>query len=54
MNALVTGYYVHVHSINEVREQVFKYIPVIARPLVLQGVVHPAIWTPAYADTAVS
>jgi len=45
---------VHVHSINEVREQVFKYIPVIARPLVLQGVVHPTMWTPAYADTAVS
>jgi len=45
---------VHIHSIGEVREQVFKYIPVIARPLVLQGVAHPAIWTPAYADTAVS
>lgn len=39
---------------NEVREQVFKYIPVIARPLVLQGMMHPVTWTPAYADTTVS
>ncbi|XP_063239113.1 voltage-dependent calcium channel subunit alpha-2/delta-4 [Bacillus rossius redtenbacheri] len=46
------GYYVHIHHMTEVREQVLKYIDVIARPLVLQGVVHPVVWTHAYADTS--
>jgi len=53
-HGIVTGYYVHIHSMNEVREQVFKYIPVIARPLVLQGMMHPTVWTHPYADTTVS
>ncbi|XP_046751290.1 voltage-dependent calcium channel subunit alpha-2/delta-3 isoform X2 [Diprion similis] len=44
------GYYSHVHTLSEVREQVLKYINVIARPLVLQELNHPLSWTHAYAD----
>nr|CAD7430991.1 unnamed protein product [Timema monikensis] len=45
------GYYVHIHYMYEAKEQTLKYIDVIARPLVLQGTVHPISWTHAYADT---
>ncbi|KAJ6642974.1 Voltage-dependent calcium channel subunit alpha-2/delta-4, partial [Pseudolycoriella hygida] len=44
------GYYVHLSTLAEVREQVLSYIPVMARPLVLGGDDHPIIWTQAYAD----
>lgn len=48
------GYYVHLSTLAEVREQVLHYIPVMARPLVLGGEEHPIIWTQAYADVIVS
>ncbi|XP_072766737.1 voltage-dependent calcium channel subunit straightjacket isoform X2 [Anoplolepis gracilipes] len=44
------GYYVHLCTPAEVREEVLKYVPVMARPLVLGRTDHPAIWTPVYAD----
>ncbi|KAK2575606.1 hypothetical protein KPH14_011311 [Odynerus spinipes] len=44
------GYYVHLCTLAEVREEVLKYIPVMARPLVLGRSDHPTIWTPVYAD----
>ncbi|KAE8737167.1 hypothetical protein FOCC_FOCC017373, partial [Frankliniella occidentalis] len=44
------GYYVHLSTLAEVREQVLHYVPVMARPLVLGRVDHPIIWTPVYAD----
>ncbi|XP_029165893.1 voltage-dependent calcium channel subunit alpha-2/delta-3 isoform X2 [Nylanderia fulva] len=50
MACLNRGSHRLVHTQEEVREQVLKYIPVVARPLVLQGVVHPNVWTHTYAD----
>ncbi|CAL1679526.1 unnamed protein product [Lasius platythorax] len=44
------GYYVHLCTPAEVREEVLKYVPVMARPLVLGHTDHPTIWTPVYAD----
>ncbi|XP_012275894.1 voltage-dependent calcium channel subunit alpha-2/delta-3 isoform X2 [Orussus abietinus] len=44
------GYYVHLSTLAEVREQVLNYVPVMARPLVLGRTDHPTIWTPVYAD----
>ncbi|XP_031833881.1 voltage-dependent calcium channel subunit straightjacket isoform X2 [Nomia melanderi] len=44
------GYFVHLCTLAEVREQVLKYVPVMARPLVLGRSDHPTIWTPVYAD----
>ncbi|XP_060849849.1 voltage-dependent calcium channel subunit alpha-2/delta-3 isoform X2 [Rhopalosiphum padi] len=44
------GYFVHLSTVEEVREQVVHYLPVMARPLVLHQSHHPVIWTPLYAD----
>ncbi|XP_017890137.1 voltage-dependent calcium channel subunit alpha-2/delta-3 isoform X2 [Ceratina calcarata] len=44
------GYFVHLCTLAEVREEVLKYVPVMARPLVLGRNDHPTIWTPVYAD----
>ncbi|XP_044741328.1 voltage-dependent calcium channel subunit alpha-2/delta-3 isoform X3 [Chrysoperla carnea] len=44
------GYYVHLSTFAEVREQVLQYVPVMARPMVLSKSEHPVIWTPVYAD----
>ena len=52
-SCLNLGNYTQVQTQEEVREQVLKYIPVVARPLVLQSVVHPIVWTHAYADITV-
>lgn len=43
------GYYTHVINLSEVREQVQKYLPVMARPLVLAQQ-HVTSWTNAYGD----
>lgn len=52
-SCLNRGDYKHVQTLDEVREQVLKYISIVARPLVLQSVVHPIVWTHAYADITV-
>lgn len=48
------GYFTHVTTLAEVKEQVLKYIPVMARPLVLLRDTHPIRWTGVYADIEVS
>ncbi|XP_035206488.1 voltage-dependent calcium channel subunit alpha-2/delta-3-like isoform X2 [Stegodyphus dumicola] len=45
------GYYTHVTTLAEVREQVQKYIPVMSRPVVLSGE-HPIVWSSVYADVS--
>ena len=47
------GYFTHVTTLAEVKEQVLKYIPVMARPLVLLREKHPIRWTGVYADIEV-
>ncbi|XP_023323136.1 voltage-dependent calcium channel subunit alpha-2/delta-3 isoform X8 [Eurytemora carolleeae] len=47
------GYFTHVTTLAEVKEQVLKYIPVMARPLVLLREQHPVRWTGVYADIEV-
>ena len=47
------GYFTHVTTLAEVKEQVLKYIPVMARPLVLLRDQHPVRWTGVYADIEV-
>ncbi|XP_022243201.1 voltage-dependent calcium channel subunit alpha-2/delta-3-like [Limulus polyphemus] len=45
------GYYTHVATLAEAREQVEKYIPVMSRPIVLSRK-HPVLWTAVYAHPA--
>lgn len=47
------GYYVHLSTFAEVREEVIQYIPVMARPLVLNKTHHPVVWSQLYADVVV-
>lgn len=44
------GYFTHVTTLAEVKEQVLKYIPVMARPMVMFREKHPIHWTGVYAD----
>lgn len=46
-----SGYYVHLSTYAEVREEVLNYIPVMARPMVLNPSRKPnPTWSPVYAD----
>ena len=40
-------------TLGEVKEQVLKYIPVMARPMVMYRDKHPIVWTGVYADIEV-
>ncbi|XP_063616457.1 voltage-dependent calcium channel subunit alpha-2/delta-4-like isoform X1 [Cydia splendana] len=44
------GYFVHIHSVEEVQQQVLKYINVIALPMILNGSEPPPTWTHASMD----
>lgn len=44
------GFFVHIHSVEEVQQQVLKYINVIARPMILEGREPPPTWTHANID----
>ncbi|KAF5280798.1 hypothetical protein FQR65_LT14944 [Abscondita terminalis] len=44
------GYHCHVDSLEQVTQAVYKYVMVLARPLVLQAKMHPLSWTHAYVD----
>ncbi|XP_030376767.1 voltage-dependent calcium channel subunit alpha-2/delta-3 [Scaptodrosophila lebanonensis] len=50
MACLNRGYYSHVQTLDEVHEEVLKYVDVIATPLVLQEEQHPPTWTHAFTD----
>ncbi|KAG6450470.1 voltage-dependent calcium channel subunit alpha-2/delta-3 isoform X2 [Manduca sexta] len=50
MACLNRGYFVHIHSVEEVQQQVLKYINVIARPMILEGKDPPPTWTHANID----
>lgn len=49
-----SGFFVHIHSVEEVQQQVLKYINVIARPMILDGSEPPPTWTHANIDDTVS
>lgn len=49
---LFLGYYVQLNTIPEVKEEVFKYINVLARPLVLKKP-NKSAWTPLYVHRVV-
>ncbi|KAL4716963.1 hypothetical protein ACJJTC_012774 [Scirpophaga incertulas] len=50
MACLNRGYFVHIHSVEEVQQQVLKYINVIARPMILAKEDPPPTWTHANID----
>ncbi len=50
---LWAGYFTHVTTLAEVKEQVLKYVPVMARPMVMYRKNHPVQWTGVYADVEV-
>ncbi|XP_028158814.1 voltage-dependent calcium channel subunit alpha-2/delta-4 isoform X1 [Ostrinia nubilalis] len=50
MACLNRGYFVHIHSVEEVQQQVLKYINVIARPMILAKDEPPPTWTHANID----
>lgn len=54
MACLNRGYYSHVATLDEVHEEVLKYVDVIATPLVLQDEEHPPTWTHSFQDITVS
>lgn len=47
------GYYVQIDTKTETREQVLKYIPVMARPLAFNRTQSPVVWSQIYADILV-
>lgn len=47
------GYYVQIDTKTETREQVLKYIPVMARPLAFNRTQSPIVWSQVYADILV-
>lgn len=53
MACLNRGYYSHVQTLDEVHEEVLKYVDVIATPLVLQNEEHPPTWTHSFTDRTV-
>ena len=54
VSLIISGYFTHVTTLGEVKEQVLKYVPVMARPMVMYRDKHPIVWTGVYADIEVS
>lgn len=47
------GFYVQIDTKTETREQVLKYVPVMARPLAHNRTQNPIVWSQIYADILV-
>lgn len=50
----ILGYHSHVDSLEQVTASVYKYVLVLARPLVLQAKTNPLSWTHVYLDDTVN
>lgn len=46
------GYYVNISTVKEVHEQVLKYLPVMSRPLNMNGKKPEPLWSALYVDLA--
>lgn len=54
ITCVFSGFYVRINDHDEIREKVFNYVSVMARPMVMYQADHPIQWSPAYIGGRVS